>query len=64
MLTDAQLALLWQDTNTSIWIFGKFLNSAPLWELVGLWMGLMIVATLVAFILRKTYGMFHFSLRD
>ncbi len=63
-MTDAQLSTLWQDTNTSIYLEGKFLDNSTLWEMVGLFMGLLIVTSIIALIISRVYGMFGLRTRD
>ncbi len=62
MLTDSQLHILWEDTNSTIWLVGTFLNSAPLWELFGAFLGfVMVVSFIVSLIIapQRMFGFFH-----
>lgn len=63
-MTDEQINLLWEHTNTSIWLLGKWLNSAALWELVGLFLGALIVASLIAMALSRIYSLMGFRTRE
>lgn len=63
-MTDAQLTMLWQDTNTTIWLIGKQMNQASFAELIGLYIGLLIVCSLIAAIFTRTYTSMGFRARD
>lgn len=63
-MSDAQLAILWHDTSTSIWLVGNFLNSAALWELFGGFMGLLIVVSLITMIISRIFGSVGFRFRE
>lgn len=63
-MTDAQLQILWQDTQTSIWLIGKWLNSVALWEIFGAFIGLLIIASLITAIITRPTKLLGFRSRD
>lgn len=63
-MNDVQLEALKHTTWNSIGLIGDWLNSAALWELIGIYMGLLIVASLLTAVLTRPMSMMGFRSRD
>ena len=63
-MTDATLAILHSDTNNSILLVGSWLNSAALWEMMGGYLGLLIVVSMIPAMIGRVYSSVGCRSRD
>lgn len=64
MITDEQITLMRGATEEGIELVASWLNSASLWQLVGMYLGFFISVCLIVFVIRRIFGMFSFFARD
>lgn len=56
MLSDAQLDTLRDNTGDSLSVLSDFLNSAPLWELLGTTFGLVLCVSIITWVIARVFG--------